>query len=161
MEIFRIFSKLIVMEKVLAMKSITFRADEDLASQLEDLYESKGGGAERIIPGFMTIRKYTVHELHGVFTKEEFAAIIASQNGLLLEPKVQANGKMLQAHLEDSEKYEGNISGNSAKLKELLEKVNNLTAAQIYFLQDEIEIFWRTGKETLEKFISRFTDAKD
>jgi len=145
----------------MGMKSISFRADEDLASQLEELYESKGGGAERIIPGFMTIRKYTLHELQGVFTKEEFAALVAVQNGLLLDPKVQANGKMLNAHLEFSETYDRNISGNRAILNELLEKINNLTAAQVYFLQDEIEIFWRTGKETLEKFISRFTDAKD
>ena len=136
---------------------ITFQAIDTTREQLVRLYDSNEEGAERIIPGFLALREATLEELRRIFTREEFFGIIASQNGVLLDPAFQASREAFKAGLEDFEKLEHGISHAGATLKHLLEKVDKLTAAQVYFLQDEVEIYWRnSSKSDLDLFITSF-----
>jgi hypothetical protein len=144
-------------KKVLS-KNVNFRASENIAEQLEKFYDSKGGGAERIVPGFFSIRKYTLHELKGKFTKDELSALIDAQNGVLLQAELQANKGVLLANVADFEKFGNGISRHKAKPDQLYKKIDQLTASQAYFLQNEIEVFWRGIEyKDLNDFIKRFS----
>ncbi|CAL1518221.1 hypothetical protein [Chitinophaga sp. MM2321] len=128
-------------------KSITFRVSEELEKQINNLYDSKGGAAEKIVPAYFELRKYSLGEIKGFFTKEEVNALTDSLNGIIQEVDFQANKGIAIAHLYDFQQYESGISRHGATPDILLDKVNKLTASQVYFLQEEINIFWGKGKQ--------------
>lgn len=129
------------------MKNVNFRVDDTLAGLMDDCYTSKGGAAEKIIPAFFQIRKYTLTELKGIFTREEITALADSLNGTLQDANFQANKGVARAHLQDFEIYQYGVSRHGAALPELLEKIASLTASQVYFLQEEINIMWEKNKQ--------------
>lgn len=113
---------------------------------------------EGMTEGFLAIRNHTLLELKGIFTRDELVALTDSLNGTLLEENFKPNKSMAIAHLEDFEQFENGISRHGANSDQLLAKVGNLTAAQIYFLQEEILKFWNmyTNDIGLDEFIKSF-----
>lgn len=137
------------------LKNTNFRLTEDVRNELKNLYGSHAAGLEFHIPGMLKLRQYTLHELRGVFTKEELTAIVDSQNGTMLVVDYLPNVGVMAAHLEDFEKFENGISRHGANPQVLLQKINKLTASQVYWLQDDIKVFWDNNGD-LQEFIKKY-----
>ncbi len=141
--------------------AITIRT-ENLAPGLEEklgeIFDNKTTGGEIIIDSFLYLRRDTLQELKGIFTKEELTGLIALRNGTIFEPQFSCNAKFLLAELEDAEKFDNQSKNFSFDYKKLIAKIQKLTSAQVYFLLLEINRFWNkeSAKEnSLDDFIKK------
>lgn len=138
------------------MKNISTKVQDEAAMELNKIYKTRYDGAQTAIEGFLAIRINTLAEIKKAgFSYAEIMAIVASLNGTMTSgARMQCNKAAFMAHMEDFQELESGISQFEADPKPLLEKLNSLTAAQIYFLQDEIFVWWeRSDEQPLEEFI--------
>jgi hypothetical protein len=91
-----------------------------------------------------------------MFKKEELIGIISNLNGTMRQPEFQANPVMFAAHLEDGETFDFLSQQYGFDFEILMQKVRKLTAAQVFFLQEEIRLFWDDEGRDLDAFIGRF-----
>lgn len=136
--------------------TVSARIEDSIITQLEEIYGKPGTGASVAAEAFVFIRRYTLRELKGVFTKEELHGIIDNLNGLIFESQFQANPQMFAVHLEDGEIYDNLSTRWGFKWKTFIEKVKSLTSAQAFFLQEEIRLFWDADERNLDEFVERF-----
>ena len=139
--------------------TVTTRIDEAIIKQLEEIYQKPGTGASVAAEAYVFIRRHTLRELKGMFSREELMGIISNLNGTMQQPEFQANPVMFAAHLEDGELYELLGKQYSFDFEILMQKVKMLTSAQVFFLQEEIRLFWDNEGRDLEKFIKDLTPA--
>lgn len=130
--------------KLTEMKNISTKISDQDEKDLIETYKTRYDGAQKAIEGFLAIRAYSLAELRKVnFTSDELIAIISSLNGTMTSgARMQCNQGAFIAHMEDFESLESGISRYEADPVSLLSKVKLLTAAQVYFLQDEIYLWW-------------------
>ena len=150
------------MRGVNKLKQITMqtsiRITDDSEKLLTPLFDNRNEAIQAAIDAYNSIRRYTLNEITGIFTREEIIAMVDNLNGTLLQPEYQANKDIYIAHLEDGEKFENLSARFEVDFKTLKAKVEGLTAAQIFFIQAEIERFWRQESNIengLEIFIKR------
>lgn len=142
------------------MRNISTKVQDEAALELTEIYKSRYNGAQIAIEGFLAIRINTLAEIKKAgFFYAEMMAIVASLNGTMTSgARMQCNKAAFMVHMEDFQELESGISQFEADPKTLLEKLNSLTAAQIYFLQDEIYLWWeRSEEQPLEEFIKTMT----
>ena len=139
--------------------AITIRT-ENLSSGLEEklgeIFDNKTIAGETIIDSFLYLRRNTLSEIKGIFTKEEIIGIVDLRNGTIFEPQFSCNNKFLLAELEDAEKFDSQSKNFNFDYKKLIAKIQRLTSAQIYFLLLEINRFWNkesTKENSLDNFI--------
>ena len=65
------------------MKNITIRADEETLGMLTEINVKQTTAAQTAIEVFAWLRKATLHELKGMFIREELIALLDSFNGLI------------------------------------------------------------------------------
>jgi hypothetical protein len=152
----------------MAKQPTSYRLDKLHLDGIDQLgYTTRNETIEKIINGYITLRKVTLHSLIGVFTPKELTGMVAAQNGLLLTPEIQHAPKYLLYQLEDAEKFDNTISGNGADLSTLAEKIKQLNPAQVYFLQEEINRFWNapgaygSPLPNLENFLNTYTNTTE
>jgi hypothetical protein len=136
--------------------TVSTRLDEAIIKQLEDIYQKPGTGASVAAEAYVFIRRHTLRELNGMFNKEELIGMISNLNGTMLQAEFQANPSMYAIHLEDGEQYMWLSKQYGFDFEILMQKVRKLTAAQVFFLQEEIRLFWEDEGRDLDKFIERF-----
>ncbi len=136
--------------------TVSTRLDEAIIKQLEEIYQKPGTGASVAAEAYVFIRRYTLRELKGMFTREELIGMISNLNGTLQQPEFQSNPVMFAAHLEDGELYESLSKQYGFNFGTLMQKVQKLTSAQVFFLQEEIRLFWDNDARDMEAFIERF-----
>jgi len=124
------------------MKNISLRTEEKIANELAAIYENTSKGAAIAVEAFPYMRKYTLDELRGIFTKEELSAIVNSLNSIIMQAELMISKDVFVAHLEDSDKFEGLAEIWGIDFVKLSEKIERLSSVQVYFLQDEIRRFW-------------------
>ena len=125
------------------------KLSEKTQEELKKLYETTYNALQNVAEGFLQLRLYTISEIKKIgFTAEELTSIIASLNGSLSDSQTSCNAKALRYELEDFETLENGISRYNANPEQLLSKIDQLTAAQTYFLQEEIYRWW--GQQTVE-----------
>lgn len=142
------------------MKNISTKVQDEAAQEITKIYKSRYDGAQTAIEGFLAIRINTLSEIKKKnFTHAEIMSIVASLNGTMTSgPRMQCNQSAFMAHMQDYEELENGISQYEADPETLYKKLSNLTAAQIYFLQDEIYLWWKRSEEqSLESFIETMT----
>jgi len=136
--------------------TVSARVEDTILKQLEEIYGKPGTGASVAAEAFVYLRKYTLYELKGMFTREELIGVISNQNGTMQQPEFQANFRMFVTHLEDGEKFDFLSQQYGFDFEKLKAKVLNLTSAQVFFLQEEIRLFWDNDVRDLDAFIERF-----
>ncbi len=114
----------------------------DIKEKYGRLYGKPTSGASRAGNAFVHLRAATLHELKGKFTRAELSAMIDNLNAVMFEPAYAANKNMLRAGIEDGQQYDGVLTKWNVSPDVLFEKINNISAAQCYFLLDEIDRFW-------------------
>jgi hypothetical protein len=138
--------------------TVSTRLDETIIKQLEEIYQKPGTGASVAAEAYVFIRRHTLRELKGMFSREELIGMISNLNGTMQQAESQTNPVMFTAHLEDGEIYDALSLQYKFDFEILIQKVRKLTAAQVFFLQEEIRLFWENEGRDMEKFIERFAE---
>lgn len=135
------------------MTPVSIRVSDIAISAATSTYGAKVTGLQMAAEGFFQIRKRTIEELRGTFPKNEVFALCDDLNGTMLVPEYQANPSILWAHLEDGNQYEGLFAKWKIDSTAFQERIMALTAAQCFFLQDQIAQFWERG-DALDDFVA-------
>jgi hypothetical protein len=101
----------------------------------------------RAIEAYKWIRRYSVNSLKGKLTKKELSAIVDSLNGSMFEDQFAINHVAFIAHLEDADKFESLGVRWGINIDSLKKKIEKMSPAEIYFLQEEINRFWTLESE--------------
>lgn len=133
-------------------KTVSVRLPENIINEIKENFEGFNAGISLIVEPFDRLRRVTINELKGYFTREEIVALVDSLNGTMLTPEFIYNKQFWVIQLEDFENLENGISRHSANSKILLEKIENLSQSQVYFLLIDIHIFWNSGCD-LEEYL--------
>ncbi len=139
------------------IKPVTIRVSGETIAAAEKKYGAKVTGLQAAGEGYFEIYKRTIAELKGVFTAAELSAIVDNMNGVGLTRQFQANQEIFWAHLEDGNTYEGLFSKWGIDATAMQNKVKALTAAQVFFLQEEANLFWYAGDRAELKNLADFT----
>lgn len=137
-------------------KNATIRLPEEVQEKLKANFGGIQSAVSLIVEPFEKLRRVTMNELKGYFTKEELTSLIDSQNGVLLTPDFIYNKSFLLAQLEDFESLEAGITRHEANPSVLFTKLKNLSNSQVYFLLLDLHIFWNTDKQ-LVPYVNEFT----
>lgn len=127
----------------MATKTVTIRMPEDQAAWLSE----QGGTLNQVIIDLLDnvrySRAYSLKEIKGKFTSDEWKFFADSLNGTLVNDQFRYNKGALIAHCEDSEELEGTATKHNVVMNVLKEKINSLTSSQIEALYSRVEQFWR------------------
>lgn len=143
------------------MKSnpITFRADEEMTLMLDTMSSRPTLATLSVLELFTAIRKETIRELKGRFSRKEIMALVDSYKISTPRLQMMATNYVLVGHTKDAERDFKCTSSNNANLNVLIEKQKMLTAGQAAILQLELWAYWNRNEDEvpdLEKFITRF-----
>ncbi len=143
------------------MKSnpITFRADEEIALMLNTMHVRQTTATLSVLELFTAIRKETVRELKGRFSRKEIMALVDSYKVSTPGLQSMATSYVLIGHTKDAERDFKSTSSNNANLNVLIDKLKMLTSGQAAILQLELWAYWNRNEDDvpdLEKFIARF-----
>lgn len=130
------------------MKTVSSRLSPEIMSQLSEIDSRPTVSTQAAIEVMVYLRRSTLHELRGRFTREEIIALVDSFNGLIPTWQLMCNTDVLVAHTEDAEKYQYSASANGADPEVLIEKLKKLTSAQASVLQLELWAFWNRDENT-------------
>ena len=142
------------------MKSdpITFRADEEMTLMLNTMDARPNAATISVLELFTAIRKETIRELKGRFSRKEIMALADSFKNSTPRLQMMATNYVLVGHTRDAERDFKCTSSNNANLNVLIEKLKLLSSAQGAILQLELWAFWNRNEDEipdLEKFIAR------
>lgn len=98
------------------------------------------------------IRKRSISELKGRFTKAEWSYMADSLNGTIVTPEFRCIPGALVASIEDSDRYDGLGEKWNVDVKKLIYKIEDLTAAQVDAVFTRIEEFWDSEEKDLDKW---------
>lgn len=135
------------------MKRVTVPfTDDRLVELLEKEYGTMYKGVKRATESWLFLKRRTLEELKGFFTRDEMIFLVSMLNGTFFEPNMIRKEVMI-AEIEDTVRYE-QPEYNS---KDLIEKIKNLSYAQLFFLVEDIYHFWYDLKEKdLDEFIEKY-----
>lgn len=131
------------------------RFDPDLLASFDKLGIGPTAGFENSANAYIALRHITLKELKGILTKGEISALISLQKGIKRPIKFQYDAQDYISFI--TAVYE-NEPNNIISLKRLVSKISNLTPAQVYFLREEILLFWESKKiqQDIDSFITQF-----
>lgn len=122
------------------MKQITIRLDDQVVSRYSD-YKNITSAVTQAAESFYVLRRYTLEELKGRFSHAEIVGLCDMFNGTIIQPEMSVKSVLL-AQLEDAENFDNLSARHGFKYSELKEKIEGLTASQVFFLIHEIDRFW-------------------
>lgn len=130
------------------MKQINIRVEGEIEKMLGELNVKPTPAAQTAIEVLMWLRRATIHELKGLFSREEIIALADSFNGLIPTWQIMVNPQTLIVHTEDAERYQYSASGHGADPALLIKKLQSLTRGQATILQLELHAFWTRDEST-------------
>ena len=130
------------------VKTVSSRLSGDVMTQLEEIDSRPSISTQTAIEVFVYLRRSTLHELRGRFSKEEIIALADSFKELTPTWQIMCNTDVLVAHTEDAEKYRHSATSHGADPLALIEKIKQLTSAQASILQLELWAFWNRNDAT-------------
>jgi len=130
------------------VKTVSSRLSGDVMTQLEEIDSRPSISTQTAIEVFVYLRRSTLHELRGRFSKEEIIALADSFKELTPTWQIMCNTDVFAAHTEDAEKYQSSATSNGADPLVLIEKIKQLTSAQASILQLELWAFWNRNDAT-------------
>jgi hypothetical protein len=140
-------------------QGITMFINPALHEGLKEIFKYKSPGAIVAIEGFLEIRKAIVPSIVKKFTPSELICLIDSFDYDIAKPKFMANKNMYISMLENNDKEYGLSSMYNVSMFEIIEKIYNMNAAEVYFLIDVIRVYKEKleDNEDLIDFIERIT----
>ncbi len=124
------------------------------------LYRAKTTGMREAINSFLLLRMHTIRELRGRFSKNELTALTDLlkhfKHFKLKDPANLINKDGLISFILDSEEWSNLEVSHGIDYSDLVYKIEQLTSAQVYFLQSEIGRYWhlnRGERHNLDEFV--------
>lgn len=142
------------------MKNVSIRLEDELLTMLSEVSVRPTTAVQTSVELMLYIRRATIHELKGRFTREEITALTVIFKTLSPTWKILINPSVLVMQIEDAEKYQKSVSNHGANPSELINKIKSLSAAEAAILQLELWIFWNhneTSSPDLETLIQLFS----
>jgi hypothetical protein len=133
-------------------KGTTVYLPEDQAKYIQENYKNQNFGIITAIEALMTIRKYSLNEIKGIFTSGEWSFFADSLNGTMTTDSFRCNAGALAYHCRDAEELDGTATKWKVDIEALAGKVEKLSAAQVEALYFRIENFWDSEGKNLEEF---------
>jgi len=106
------------------------------------IYGKGNAGVARAGNVFLSLRAHSLRELKGLFTRLELKALVLNFESVNFEPRSACNKLVVTAQICDGEQMQGTFSNLKIDVDALKAKISALSAAQVYFLVDEIDRFW-------------------
>jgi hypothetical protein len=128
--------------EIMKSRLITVRADDNVAEMLESIESRPGSAAFVALEVFTFLRRATLHELKGRFTREEIGVLAECFSHATPAWSVMCNTSVLVSFIEDTERYNHASTRYAAKMPELLDKIRLLNTAQATILQLQLWSFW-------------------
>jgi len=126
-------------------------------------YGSAYAGATRAAESFLWLKRSSLKGLKGKLSRQELTALVDSFKWSIFEEQYAIHHNMLIGHIEDSNQFESLGDRWGIDIPALIEKVNSMSIAEIFFLQEEIDRFWNVEcafgapNPNLEKFLDTLT----
>ena len=140
----------------MAQKNVTIKLDEREIEVLKNDFGQISTAIQLIVEPFNRLKKTTLNEIKGYFSREELTVLVDCLNGTMLTPDFIYNKSFFIFNLEDFEQLEGGISRHNASPEILLNKLKELNSSTVYFLFLEILNFWQKG-DNLDDFLERLS----
>lgn len=141
------------MEKVM---HTNIRLQGENIAILKSIFGNATAGSTMAVESWIELRKRTLIELVGLFDENELYGIIDNLNGHIPDVKFLCTNEMLWWHLSDGEKYEYLFSRWGIDQESFKKKVDALTSAQTFFIQNEILNWWKLQDKSLDEFVKLF-----
>lgn len=130
-------------------KNITVRIPANIAEWLDGRDNSYNGAIVDALEKAMFIESYSMDEIKGKLTEQEWKYLADSLNGTLALGSFRYSSSVLAAGVEDSDRLDGLGSKWGVDVKVLTGKLLSLTAAQIDAIHTRVEEFWNNPKMDL------------
>ena len=130
------------------MKNVSIRLEDELYTMLSEISTKPTKAGQATVEVMLWLRRTTIHELKGRFTRAEIITLANNFKGLTPAWKIQCNPSVFITQTEDAEKYQNSTSSNGANPDELINKLKSLTSAQVAILQLELWAFWNHDEST-------------
>lgn len=125
----------------------------DRISKRELAFPTLTEAIERSIHTYLTLRESTLQELYPYFNRGEINTLLSIQRGKQLPIDYQGSIENYLTFIEDSYRSDSQPFINK---RSLIAKLRKLSSAQIYFLREELNRFWNSGKN-LDDYLDRWT----
>lgn len=138
---------------------IHIRLPENYHESFRKIGDNTSQNAIQAITGYIELKRHTINELKGVFTPNEMKYLVDISNATMFMPEYAASLSMLLARVEDANELEGMAEKWNVDFIVFKQKVERLTAAQVYFLQLECYNYWYGSDDApgdLDKFVQTF-----
>lgn len=97
-----------------------------------------------------------------IFSRKELCYLVDIQNGTIFDARIAVSHRTWIAEIEDSDELDRMGEKWEVKAKDIIEKVNGLNSADVYFWRLTIQRFWQvedaygSPAPDLEKFLDDF-----
>lgn len=135
-------------------KAITFYVTEIVTKSLEDIYETKTFASCRAAESWIHLRTKTLDYLKSKFVENELKLLIDISNATIFSQyELYVNNDVLIAEIKDSCKFNEMDKKWDIDKKILIKKIQKLSPAECYFLQEWASMFWNTKDQNLDDYI--------
>lgn len=131
-------------------KNIGFKIPDNEAQKLVEIYPSLNFGAQRAVRSWVTLRQSTLRSLKGLFTELELEFVTKLITNLNFEPSLAHNQEILISLIKDTLEFEKPNQKTNLDSKSLIKKISTLKPAEIFFLQEAIQLTTESDNPTLQ-----------
>lgn len=128
-------------------KNITIRIPSNIAEWLDGKKNSYNGAIVDALEKAMFIERYTMSEIKGKLTENEWKYLADALNGTLALGTFRYSSSALVASIEDSDQLDDLGNKWGVVVKELTEKISAMTAVQIDAIHTRVEFFWNKPED--------------
>ena len=163
----------------MATKNITIRVSEETAEFLSKVYNNTTAGAtmcveivEQMIRQsgsdphtlvssmqfLQQIRAYSTREISGKFTADEWKYLADALNGTMITPEFRCHVGGLIAEIEDTNDFDGLGAKWNVDVVSFIEKVKQLTGAQVDAIYTHVEKFWNNPEADALRDLNKWSE---
>jgi len=126
-------------------KRASFQPEPRTVEKLEKIYPSLNFAANRALNAWVYLRTETLDELKKTFAVGELCYLIDLYNTQIFDPRYMIRRDVTRQEIEDGEKYEQLAGKWDVDLVEFTGKIEKLSAAQVFFLNEWAKLFWENN----------------
>ena len=133
-------------------KGTTVYLPEDQAKYIQENYKNQNVGIINALDALIMIRAYSLAEIRGSFSPGEWSFLADSLNGTMTDGSFRCNAGALAYHCLEANRLDTLGEKWEIDVLDLMDKIQDLTAAQVEALYFRVEQFWEDEDGDLEEF---------
>jgi DNA-binding transcriptional MerR regulator len=123
------------------------------------IYPTLTYGLSLAANSWIPLRLHTIREIRNIgFSRAEIKALVDHLRNIpMKDPVHMIEKEMLLIHVLNSQEWNNLEVAHGISYDDLVYKINKMTAAQVFFLQAEIALYWfKKPRRKLDEFIDTF-----